>query len=175
MGQPKRQRKKYEGPSHLWQKERIEKEKILLKEFALKNKREIWREGTIAKSIAINAKKLIADTSSQALLERKQLLERGKRLGLLKSDSLDDALDTTLEDVLNRRIATIVFKKGMARTIKQARQMVVHGHISIDGKKITSPSYLVSLEEENKVMFAENSPFANPQHPERLQEKDIKK
>ncbi|MDP7610203.1 MAG: 30S ribosomal protein S4, partial [Candidatus Woesearchaeota archaeon] len=43
MGDPKKQRKKYSKPSHPWQTERIEVEKVLMKEYGLKNKKEIWR------------------------------------------------------------------------------------------------------------------------------------
>lgn len=172
MGDPKRQKKRYKGPSHLWQKRRLEEERPLIKEYALKNKKEIWKIDTISKNIAFKAKSLIAAKGRQAELERKQLLERSRRLGLLKADgTIEDALAITLKDVLDRRLATIVFRKGMSRTMKQARQLVVHGHIKVAGKKITSPNYLVPLDEEEKIVYAENSPFFNPEHPERPQEK----
>ncbi len=172
MGDPKRQKKKYKGPSHLWQKQRIEEERSLMKEYNLVNKKEIWRIGTISKDIAFKAKGLIVAKGRQAELERKQLLERARKIGLLKLDgTIEDALAITLKDALDRRLATMVFRKKMSRTMKQARQLVVHGHIKVAGKKITSPDYLVPLNEEDKIAYAENSPFFNPEHPERPREK----
>ena len=45
----------------------------------------------------------------------------------------------------------------MANTIKQARQFIVHGHVFINDNKINVPSYLVNIDEENKIKFKENS------------------
>ena len=67
--------------------------------------------------------------------------------------------------MLERRLQTIVWKKGLARTIYQARQLIVHGHIAIAGRRVTSPGYLVSREEEDRIDYAPGSPFK-----ERLQE-----
>jgi small subunit ribosomal protein S4 len=43
--------------------------------------------------------------------------------------------------LLEMRLDAIVLRAGLARTIYQARQMVVHGHITIDGAKVDKPSY----------------------------------
>ena len=61
---------------------------------------------------------------------------------------LEDVLDLTVEDVLRRRLQTMVHNKGLATTAKGARQFVIHGHIALDGKKIDAPSYLVKRGEE---------------------------
>ena len=60
----------------------------------------------------------------------------------------------------------MIVKHKLVKTPKQARQLIVHGHIAISGQKITVPSYLVSLEEESKIGFLQNSSFNNPEHPE---------
>ncbi|MEM4593781.1 MAG: S4 domain-containing protein, partial [Zestosphaera sp.] len=57
-------------------------------------------------------------------------------------------------------LQTIVYRKGLARTIHEARQLIVHGHISIGGKRVTSPGYLVNREEEQLVGFTPGSPIA---------------
>ncbi|MER6498633.1 30S ribosomal protein S4 [Streptomyces sp. NPDC001455] len=44
---------------------------------------------------------------------------------------------------LERRLDALVLRSGLARTIYQARQMVVHGHIEVDGRKVDKPSYRV--------------------------------
>lgn len=169
MGDPKRQRKKYETPSHPWIKERLERERVLMKKYALKNKKELWRHETQLKEFRRRARRLLAARGKQAEVERIQLLRRLNRLGLLPADAvLDDVLSLTVEDVLDRRLQTIVFKKGLARTIKQARQLVVHGHIEVNGQIIRSPGYLVLKEEEGTITYSKTSPFAKESHPERM-------
>jgi small subunit ribosomal protein S4 len=74
----------------------------------------------------------------------------------------------TSKDILDRRLQTIVFKKGLTRSINQARQAVIHRHIAVGNNKITNTGYLVSGDEEQKVVFAIKSPFADEDHPERV-------
>lgn len=45
---------------------------------------------------------------------------------------------------LERRLDALVLRAGLARTIYQARQMVVHGHIEVNGRKVDKPSFRVS-------------------------------
>lgn len=168
MGDPRRFKKKYTKPSHPWQKERIDEEKALKKTFGLKNKKEIWKAGSLLRKFYRQSKKLVALKTKQADKERIELLTRLTKLGLLKENApLDAVLNITLNDMLNKRLQTIVYKKGLARTIGQARQLVIHEHISIGEKKMTIPSYYVSLQEEPLVNFAPDSSFSNPEHPER--------
>ncbi|WP_297519160.1 30S ribosomal protein S4 [Thermococcus sp.] len=169
MGDPKRQRKKYETPSHPWIKERLDRERVLMKKYALKNKKELWRHETQLKEFRRRARRLLAARGKQAEIEKVQLLQRLNRLGLLPADAvLDDVLSLAIEDVLDRRLQTVVFKKGLARTIGQARQLIVHGHIEVNGQVIRSPGYLVLKEEEDTITYARNSPFAKESHPERM-------
>ncbi|NPA48320.1 MAG: 30S ribosomal protein S4 [Thermococci archaeon] len=169
MGDPKRPRKKYETPSHPWIKERLDSERVLMRKYALKNKKELWRHETQLKEFRRRARRLLAARGRQAEIERKQLLQRLNRLGLLPADAvLDDVLSLTLEDVLERRLQTVVFRKGLARTIKQARQLIVHGHISVGGKIMRSPGYLVLKEEEDGIGYVRTSPFSREGHPERM-------
>ena len=169
MGQTKRIRKKYETPTHPWQRERILEEKEYTRDYGFKNKKEIWKETAKLRKARLQAKKLIADKlSEQARKEEKQLIERLIRFGLLKKDSkLEDVLGLTPKDFFERRLQTIVFKKGFARSPKQSRQFIVHGHVMIDNKKITAPSYMVSLEEESKIVFNPVSSLSKADHPER--------
>ncbi len=168
MGDPKRIRKKYETPSHPWQKSRIVEEKELIKRFGLKNHKELWRLKTFVSKQRKEVMRLIPLKTEQAEKEKKQLMDKLVRLGLLSKDSqITDVLNLTAEDALNRRLQTLVFKKGLARTIKQARQMIVHGHIVVNGVSVTSPSYLVSVDEEPTIDFNVKSPFYSEDHPER--------
>ncbi|ADO78130.1 30S ribosomal protein S4 [Halanaerobium praevalens] len=46
---------------------------------------------------------------------------------------------------LEKRLDNLVYRAGFARSIRQARQMVVHGHILVNGKKIDIPSYAIKI------------------------------
>lgn len=52
-----------------------------------------------------------------------------------------------LLELLERRLDNVVFRLGFARTIPQARQLVTHGHIQVDGRKVDRPGYQVSAGE----------------------------
>jgi small subunit ribosomal protein S4 len=168
MGDPRRARKKYQTPSHPWQKKRIEEEKELVKEFGFKNKKEIWKLHTWLRQIQRFIKKTVTSTSQQILMERKMLLDKLHSYNLISENAtLDDVLSLTLRDVLNRRLQTLVFKKGMARTMKQARQYIVHRHVMVNGKIITSPNHLVRASEDSLISFYPTSSLNDPEHPER--------
>ncbi|MCA2212346.1 30S ribosomal protein S4 [Jidongwangia harbinensis] len=47
----------------------------------------------------------------------------------------------TMVTLLERRLDAVVFRAGLARTVYQARQLVAHGHFTVDGKKVDRPSY----------------------------------
>jgi small subunit ribosomal protein S4 len=88
------------------------------------------------------------------------LIKKLVRLGVLGQEAqLEDVLLLTVEDILKRRLQTLVFEKGFAKTIYQARQLIVHGHIQVVGKKINAPSYIVKNNEEDMIGFAPNSPL----------------
>ncbi len=96
------------------------------------------------------------------------MLDRLVRLGLLKTGaSLDDVLALTVKNLLERRLQTLVLRKGLARTTTQARQFIVHGHVLIKNKKVSTPSYLVPISEETQISFIPSSTLANSEHSER--------
>jgi len=168
MGDPKKHRRKYSTPGHPWQKERIDRENKLKEEYGLKNKKEIWRHESMLKKFKIQTKDLIRRDDKQSEIEKQLLIKRLEKLNLLLQDSkLENVLELKLENLLDRRLQTMLVKKGLARTMHQARQFVVHGHIIVNGKKIDVPSYLIDSEEENKIEFDQKSPFADSEHPER--------
>lgn len=61
---------------------------------------------------------------------------------------------------LERRLDALVLRSGIARTIYQARQMVVHGHIEVNGHKVDKPSYRVRP--DDVVMVRERSREKHP-------------
>ncbi len=169
MGDPKKQKKKYHKPLMVWNEERIARDKEIVKDYGLKNKREIWKVESKLKSIHNQSKKLIAQDTEQAKKESAQLMKKLSSLNLIQQDAkIDNALSLTIQDLLNRRLQTLVFKNGMSRTINQARQFITHNHVSIDGQIINVPSYLVSLKEEPLISFNETSSLSSTEHPERI-------
>lgn len=168
MGDPRKIRSKYSGPGHPWRKARIEEEKKLLHEYGLKSKSEVWKSLSKLKDISSQAKKLIAARGLQAEKEKKQLLAKLQRLGLVKPDAqLDNVLSITLKDILERRLQTRLVRKHFARSMKQARQFITHEHVLVNSKKITSPSYLVLVDHDNSITFSNSSSLVNTEHPER--------
>jgi len=168
MGHPRRLRRKFSYPIHPWQKERIEEEKILVMAYGFKNKREIWKIGSLLGKFKVQSKKLIVGTGSHAEDEKSKLLKKLTDLGLLKPNArIADVLGISLKDILERRLQYIVLKKNLAKTTKQARQFITHEHIAIGDKTITSPSYLVKVEEEVIVNFNPNSSLMDTEHPAR--------
>ena len=146
----RRLKKKYETPKKPWDKARIEEEKKLMKKYGLRRKREIWRAEAILRKYRRMARDLNATKNEE---KTKQLIEKLYKLGILKSKdaTLDDVLGLTVEDILERRLQTIVYRKGFANTPKQARQFIVHGHVFIKGRRVVFPSYLVPRDEEDKI------------------------
>jgi small subunit ribosomal protein S4 len=171
MGDPKFSRRKFETPSHPWEKDRIKEEHDLLKEFGLKNKKELWKAQSMLRKFRGLARDLQARLrrdEAQAEIEREQLLKSLFRLGVLEEGAdLNDVLALTVETVLGRRLQTVVYRKGLANKIKQARQFIVHGHIAMGGRRMTIPGYLVRREDWDQIAFADSSPLINEMHPMR--------
>ena len=167
MGDPKRHRKKYVTPRKPWDKVRLEREAQLVIKYGLRNKRELWRFENILRKYRRVARDLLSKVNLPgkegeiARAKANAVIKKLSRIGVLEENAtLDDILNLTVEDFLERRLQTVVYRQGLARTIKQARQLITHGHIAVDGRRVTSPSYIVEREEETKIGFYPNSPFA---------------
>ncbi len=166
MGDPKKQRKKFDSPRFPWQTDALETELKLLGEYGLRNKREIWRHKTLLSKYRGIGRSLLGMSIEERRIQEKQLLDRLHRLGILPDEAgLDDVLDLTLDNILERRLQTVVFQKGLAKSIQQARQLITHGHIAIEGRRVSTPSYLVLKNEETKIAYSPKSPIANADHP----------
>ncbi len=168
MGDTRRFKKAYAKPFKPWDDTRIAEEKKLSKGYGLKNKKEAWKAEAMLRRFKAQAKKLIATRGAQADKEKRQLLTRLMSLGLTtQSADLDAVLGLTINNILDRRLQTLVYNKKLARSISQARQFIVHEHIQVSGKKIAVPSYLVKKSEEESVAFGAESALASESHPER--------
>lgn len=145
----KKLKKRYSTPKRKWQETRIDQEKQVMQDFGLKNKQELWKAESFIRDMRRVARELIAGGKEE---ETRDLINKLKKLGLIGGESsLDDVLALDVEDVLQRRLQTLVHRQGHASTLKQARQMIVHGHILIEDEKVNIPSYLVEKEEENLI------------------------
>ena len=124
--------KRYETPNHPYQGERIAGEHDLVGRYGLHNKEELWRARSELRSFRREARELLgraAGSAEAAATESREFLTRLKKLGILgDEDGLDDILSLDVTDLLERRLQTVVYRKGYANTPKQARQFIVHGH-----------------------------------------------
>lgn len=154
MGDPKKPKKTYERPRKPWIKQEIALRKELCTKYGLKNKKELWKAEALLRNKRKTARELLALPLEKRRERQKELVESLAKYGILKKDAaLEDVLSLTVEDVLERRLQTIVWRKGMAKSIKQARQLVRHGHIAINGKRVTAPGYLVEKEEQETITY----------------------
>ena len=169
MGDPKFPSKHYNTPSHPWQKVRIEEERNLIHQYGLKNKKEIWKANTKIRSMRRQARKLTANSGDeQAQKEKALLLSKLNRLGMLEQDSgLEDVLRMTPENILDRRLQTQVYLQGLASSAKQSRQLIIHGHISVEGAVTRIPSMLVTKLQEKKITYSPSSALNSDLHPVR--------
>jgi len=146
----KRKHKTYSRPKRPFDKARLEEEAGIIEEFGLKNKREIWKAEARTKSIREKAKKLISAKPE----EQQALFNKLNKIGL-KVNSISSVLSLNKQDYMRRRLQTIVVAKKLALTSKQARQLITHKKVFVDGKAVNSPSYIVPVEFENKITLKE--------------------
>jgi ribosomal protein S4(archaeal type)/S9(eukaryote cytosolic type) len=132
MGHPRKARKKYDTPSHPWNADRIKRKNKLVQKYGLKNKKEVWKAETMVKRYRRDARELLGMSSEHNSQERDQLLSHLIKLGILPENAkLEAVLDLTVEDVLRRRLQTVVHRKGLAYTAQRStsiRGSRAHSH-----------------------------------------------
>jgi small subunit ribosomal protein S4 len=182
MGDPKKRRKAYQRPRKSFQKERIVSEKEAKELYGLKNKREFFRAESVIRNKRAIARKLLALDLEERLKREKELLDSLIKQGILNGEpTLEDVLVLSPESILERRLQTVVWRKGLANTAKQARQFITHGHIQVNGSKVNKPGYLVRTEEEpsiryhKKEMILEHTVHEKKGTEEQSKDKEIKK
>ncbi|MFH1420856.1 MAG: 30S ribosomal protein S4 [Candidatus Aenigmatarchaeota archaeon] len=149
MGHPKMQRRAYSRPKSPFSKERLEEERKLMDEFGLRRKKELWRAETMLRNIRGRARDLQASTNEQ---KKKELIDKLYRIGLVEKEAqLDDVLDLKLKSLLRRRLQSYVFEKGLAGSIKHARQAILHKHVLIGSRRANKPSLIVTRDIEDKI------------------------
>jgi len=174
MGYPGKNHKAYQTPKRPWEKTRIENETRLVIEYGLRNKREVWKAQSHLRKYRKGARSLLAlgsGTADRNVYEAKkeELISHLQRSGLLGPEAgIDDVLSLKVQAQLERRLQTVVYRKGLARSPKQARQLITHGHIAIGGRRVSIPGYQVTRTDETQVAYYGRSPLVSDQHPEKV-------
>ena len=176
MGDPKFARSKTQTPTHPWKQARIDEEHALKEKYGLKKvggMKEIWREKSSLRRHRNQAMKLIGrvDTSEGHFAREKTDLVNSlcrQRL-LVEGASIDDVLQINVEHMLSRRLQSVVYYRGLAPSMRAARNMIVHGHISIGEQKMTVPGYHIRKMEEEELNYSSNSVYNDPNHPFRVE------
>ncbi|MFL6329322.1 MAG: 30S ribosomal protein S4 [Nitrososphaeraceae archaeon] len=154
MGDPRKPKKLFRRPRRIWTTDQLNAELYIVGSYGLRNKRELWRAQSEVARFRNQARALLALPAEVRQQKETQLLSFLNRLGLVnQSATLDDVLNLKIEDLLERRLQTIVMKKGETKSAQQARQMVAHGHVSLGNRIVNIPGYLVKREEEQQILL----------------------
>ncbi|MEO2192621.1 MAG: 30S ribosomal protein S4, partial [bacterium] len=155
--------KTFKKPRRPFEKERLDAELKIVGEFGLRNKRELWRVQMVLSKMRSRARDLLTldEADPRRLFEGEALLRRMFKYGFLTEDQnkLDYVLALTPQDVLERRLQTLVFKLGLAKSIHHARVLIRQKHIRVGKQIVNVPSFLVQVESQKHIDFALNSPF----------------
>merc|ERR1711894_387789 len=170
--------KTYVTPSRCYEKARLDQELKLVGEFGLRNKREVWRVKLAVAKVRKVARTLLTldEKDTKRLFEGNALLRRLVRIGVLTEDKmkLDHVLGLKIEDFLERRLQTQVFKLGLAKSIHHARVLIRQRHIRVRKQVVNVPSYVVRLDSQKHIDFSLKSPFGGGR-PGRVKRKNAKK
>jgi len=125
-----------------------------------------------------------ATVYGQQLLDKQRiqthyvLLEKQMRRTFSKAQRMGGVTGSNLLMLLESRLDSVVYRLGLARTMNQARQIVTHGHILVNGQKCNMPSFqvkpgtVVSVREKSRKIpaladGAASPPAAIPEYLER--------
>lgn len=144
----------------------MDEELRLVGTYGLRNKRELWRHRTELSALRRRAREMLSMDPVERADEEREMIKKLLGLGLVNERAtLEDILSLRIEDLMERRFQTVLYRLGMANSLFQARQLITHGHIIIGGRKVRAPSYKVTRADEADLNYAESSPFADKNHP----------
>ncbi|MEM0484961.1 MAG: 30S ribosomal protein S4 [Pyrobaculum sp.] len=155
MGGLKKPKKKYLAgkPKKIWNKQLLLEELQLMGEYGLRNKRELWLARARLKWITRRARSLLSMTAEERAPLEMPFKEKLYKMGFIEDPNvpLDRILSLDVRAILERRLQTIVYRMGLAKSIHHARQLIVHGHVAVAGRRVNSPGFLVPRELEDKI------------------------
>ncbi|KAG6520444.1 hypothetical protein ZIOFF_017500 [Zingiber officinale] len=169
--------KTFKKPRRPYEKERLDAELKLVGEYGLRCKRELWRVQYALSRIRNAARELLTldEKNPRRIFEGEALLRRMNRYGLLNEgqNKLDYVLALTVENFLERRLQTLVFKSGMAKSIHHARVLIRQRHIRVGRQVVNIPSFMVRVDSGKHIDFSLMSPFGGGR-PGRVKRKNQK-
>jgi len=161
-GRPNNRGKTSKTPRRPFDKERLDRELEICGEYGLKSKRELWRVELLLSKIRKAARVLLTldEKDTKRIFEGEALLGRLERLGLLKDDKrqLDYVLDLSVKKFLDTRLQTQCHTLGHAKSIHNARCLVRHGHLTVKGRSVNVPSFMIHVSSGAHIDFNINSP-----------------
>lgn len=154
--------KRSRTPRRPYDKDRLIDEMKILGEFGLRNKTELWVMEKICSDIKKRAKDLLINTNQEeVIIGGRHLLNKMIKIGIFNDvnftdlndikDNLEKILDLTVSDFLRRRLQHRVFEAGLAKSVHHARNLINHKHISVKGKIVNKPGYIVPAENEGYI------------------------
>ena len=156
-------RKTSKTPRRPFEKERLDSELKMVGQFGLRGKRELWRVQLKLSQMRKAARTLLTldEDDPRRMFEGEALLRRMMRYGVLDESKreLDYVLALTPSDFLERRLQTLVFKLGLAKSIHHARVLIRQRHIRVGKQIVNVPSFLVRTDSQKHIDFSLSSPF----------------
>lgn len=157
--------KVYTTPRRPYEKARLDQELKIIGEYGLKNKKEVWRAKYALTKVRQAARYLLTlpEKDPRRIFEGSALIRRLVRYGILTEENmkLDMVLSCKLSDFLERRLQTLVFKQGLARSIHHARCIILQRHIRVRKQLVNVPSFMVRIDSQKHIDLRLNSPLAN--------------
>ncbi len=151
MGAPRLNRRKHERPKNMWDTQRIASDNALIKEYGLKSMNEVWKVQTEISKMRRNVRMLLSEKQSKV---ESDIVNRLVKSGVVQPGSgIDALLDLDDRKLLERRLESVVFRRGLAKSMLQARQLITHGFIAVNGKRVRIPGYIVRIDEEPGIAY----------------------
>jgi small subunit ribosomal protein S4 len=163
LGDPHKPKKTFHRPRRIWTTDQLNSELYTLGAYGLRNKRELWKAESEIARIRNQARALLAVPTDLRRGKEVMLLSFLNRMGLVKeSATLDDVLNLKIEDILERRLQTIVMRKIGSKSAIRARQVVSHCHVSIGNRTVNLPGYMVRTDEEQNISVRQDLLASQP-------------
>ena len=152
MGDIKKPRKKWKGPTNPWLLSSLQSEMQLMGKYGLRNKKELYVAEAVARKYRRMERGFFALPPEERAKNESELIGRLYKLGYLDSPqgTSDSVLSMGVEAVLNRRLQSLVAQKA-GISYFAARQLIVHGHVRVFGRAIRSPGALISRDDEKGI------------------------